>query len=63
MAAAVQFVGVAVETGSVLYCEWAVDHAALVREARADRQRLKLDVAASYVICAKCRKAVPLNGV
>lgn len=59
--ATVEFEGVKVEVGSVLYCSWDQDHAALAEEAREVRARLGHNVDESLVLCMKCLKAVPLK--
>jgi len=59
--ATVTFHSVEVEVGSPLYCKWDADHGALILAARDARHALGMNVEESYVICTKCRAAVPLK--
>ena len=52
--------GYSIELGVVEYCDMGIDHKDLVREAKADRERLGFNVEESAVICTRCLKAIKL---
>lgn len=52
---------VEVGVADILECACGSDHETLVRDARADRERLGFDVHDSSVLCGRCRCLVPLD--
>ena len=52
--------GQSIELGEVAYCDMGTDHIQLVKDAKADREKLGFNVAESAVVCCRCLKAIRL---
>jgi hypothetical protein len=57
-----ELLGAIVMPGTIDYCRMGLsDHRALVEECREARRKLEKDVDSSFVICARCVRAIPLK--